>query len=613
MKNIKMTKIVAGSMASLMLLLAAGTPQNAEADTNNQAASQQTQQNDQSQQATNKDGIKLMKEKPEVAPIPKKNTPNRIITNFNGNPQKEMGFNWYTTDKAEKPQVWVSTSKDMKDAKTFEAKAKQVDSQYIERDKTGHFIFADVEKNDEGEPVKDKNGKEKINGYYTDENVSGPEWTSGDQHGKASLKNEKEYVYKAQAKDLKPNTQYYYKVGSKNGEQSQVGQFKTGGSEKDPFKFVQYTDTQNAYWNEHVRNEAQFGANTIAEAIKTAGNPDFALHTGDFVENSQTEDEWNDIYDKSRPSFMSLPIAAAAGNHDEYPFNEDDKKLLDRFNRHVNVPKANNAVNGGSYYSFDYNNAHMVVANTNDNKKSKDNPDEKAIGKEQMKWIKEDIKKARKNGSKWIILNLHKPMYSKSYHALTDEDIKKVRKELTKEIDDLDVDLVLQGHDHVLARTKVLQHTSTKNSFVNAKIEDAKQVTGKDGVKYYDNPKGSVYVLPNTGGTKAYDDIYSRSLDHIKKIQPDLKWLTEEQRKEYNNLFAIGEQPQKTAAFNDSHENNRDSSDQNFSVYEVKGNKLIVKIYQLRGDISKGEPRSVKLIDQFGITKDDNKKDGNKK
>ena len=42
-------------------------------------------------------------------------------------------------------------------------------------------------------------------------------------------------------------------------------------------------------------------------------------------------------------------------------------------------------------------------------------------------------------------------MYSKSYHALSDEDIQKVRNELTKEIDDLDVDLVLQGHDHVLA------------------------------------------------------------------------------------------------------------------------------------------------------------------
>lgn len=304
---------------------------------------------------------------------------------------------------------------------------------------------------------------------------------------------------------------------------------------------------------------------------------------------------------------MSLPVAAAAGNHDEYAFDEKNKKLLDRFNRHVNVPKANNAVNGGSYYSFDYNGAHMVVANTNDNKKGEDNPEGKAIGKKQMEWIKQDIKKARENGSKWVILNLHKPMYSKSYHALEDEDIKKLREELTKEIDDLDVDLVLQGHDHVLARTKMLQHTSTKNSFVNAKIEDAKQVKGEDGVTYYDNPKGSVYVLPNTGGTKAYDDIYSKPLEHIKKIRPKLSWLTEAQRQEYNNLFAVGEQPQKTDAFNDSHENNRDSSAQNFSVYEVKGDKLIVKIYQLNGDISKGEQRTVKLIDQFGISKTDKK------
>ena len=48
----------------------------------------------------------------------------------------------------------------------------------------------------------------------------------------------------------------------------------------------------------------------------------------------------------------------------------------------------------------------MVVANTNDNKKSQDNPEEKAIGKEQMEWIKKDIKEARKNGSKWVILSL---------------------------------------------------------------------------------------------------------------------------------------------------------------------------------------------------------------
>ncbi|WP_412521636.1 metallophosphoesterase [Staphylococcus simulans] len=585
-------------MASLMLFLATGVGQ----DTTF-AADQKGQETQEVGQ--NKAGIKLLKDKPEVAPVPKNNKPNRIMTNFNGDTKTEMAFNWFTTDKAEKPQVWVSETEDFKDAKTFKAEAKKVDSQYIERDPSGHFIFADVEKDDNGKVKKDKDGKEKINGYYTDATVGGPEWTKGDQHGKASIGTVDEYNYKAHAKGLKPNTTYFYKVGSESGEQSAVGQFKTSGSKDDGFKFVQYTDTQNAFWNEHVRNEAEYGADTIKQALKTAGNPDFAIHTGDFVENAQVEDEWNDILNRSQQSLMSVPLAPASGNHDEYSFDKHEKrKLLDRFNRHMNVPVSNNAMRGGSYYSFDYNNTHMVVANTNDNKKGKDNPEGKAIGKKQMEWIKKDIKKARKNGAKWIILNMHKPMYSKSYHALTDKDIMALRKELTKEIDDLDVDLVLQGHDHVLARTKVLQHTSTKNSFVNAKIEDAKQVKGEDGVTYYDNPKGSVYVLPNTGGTKAYDDIYSKPLDHIKKVQPDLKWLTEKQRKEYNNLFAVGEQPQKTDAFKDSHENNRDSTAQNFAVYEVKGNKLIVKIYQLQGDLSKGEPRTATLIDQFGISKD---------
>ncbi|RIM19303.1 serine/threonine protein phosphatase, partial [Staphylococcus cohnii] len=182
--------------------------------------------------------------------------------------------------------------------------------------------------------------------------------------------------------------------------------------------------------------------------------------------------------------------------------------------------------------------------------------------------------------------------------------VKKVRDELTKEIDDLDVDLVLQGHDHVLSRTHPLEHTSTKNSFVNAKKEDTEQFVGEDGVEYYDDPEGSVYVLPNTGGTKEYDSIYDRSLEHIKKVRPELSWLTQKDLDHYNSLFKLGEQPQETDAFEDKHENNRDSSAQNFSVYEVEGDQLKVKIYQLRGDISKGEQRSVELVDEFGIQKD---------
>ncbi|MEB6061257.1 metallophosphoesterase family protein [Staphylococcus pseudoxylosus] len=601
MNQKKHQSIAFRAAASFVLLFSLiATPQAAHASESEKAADHA---NPTAQQDSN-NKIKLLDKKPKVEDIKKQNKPNRTITNINGNPQSEMGFSWYTSDKFDDAKVWVSESKNFKNAKTFDADAQKVDSKYLERDKHGNIIFKDIAKNDEGEPVKGKDGKEKVNGYYTDKHAGGPEWMSGDKHGKTNLITEAEYTYKAQAKDLKPNTKYYYKVGSDDGKKSQVGQFKTAGKKGDPFNFVQYTDTQNAFWNENVRNEAAFGADTLKNAIRTAGDPSFALHTGDFIETAEVEDEWKDLYKQSRPSFMSLPVVATAGNHDEYALNEEDEKLLTKFNEHVNVPKENDAVNGGSYYSFDYNGAHMVVTNTNDNKKSKDNPDEKAIGKKQMEWIKKDIKKARDNGSNWVVLNLHKPMYSKSYHALSDKDVKKIREELTKEIDELDVDLVLQGHDHVLSRTHPLEHTVTKNSFVNAKKEDTKQFVGQDNVTYYDNPKGSVYVLPNTGGTKEYDSIYDRSLKHIKKVRPELSWLTEKDLAHYNSLFKLGKQPQETDAFKDSHENNRDSSSQNFSVYEVEGNILKVKIYQLNGDISKGEQRNVELVDEFGIQKD---------
>ena len=72
-----------------------------------------------------------------------------------------------------------------------------------------------MEKDDEGEPIKDENGKEKTKGYYTDKNAEGPEWTRGDKHGKSELTTVPEYSYKAEANDLKPNTTYYYRVGSR--------------------------------------------------------------------------------------------------------------------------------------------------------------------------------------------------------------------------------------------------------------------------------------------------------------------------------------------------------------------------------------------------------------
>ena len=51
----------------------------------------------------------------------------------------------------------------------------------------------------------------------------------------------------------------------------------------------------------------------------------------------------------------------------------------------------------------------------------------------------------------------------------------------------------------------------------------------EDSVKVLKSPKGTTFVIPNTGGTKAYDAIYGYSLEHIKAVRPKLSWLTQAQ------------------------------------------------------------------------------------
>lgn len=546
----------------------------------------------------------LLESKPDVVEVKPNNNPNRIITTFNGNTQTQMGFNWYTTDPFDDAKVWVSTSEDLSDATVFEAEATEVSNRYAERTADGYYIYADLEVDEEGNPVEDENGKPVINGYYTDEGKEGPQWTSGDEVGSLELIDVTEYSYKAVATDLEPNTTYYYQVGSEAGEKSEIGTFKTSGEAGDAFTFIQYTDTQNAYWNENVRNEAAFGADTIKQALEVAAETDFVLHTGDLVETAEVEDEWVDVFSKSEEFWLKQPLAVAAGNHDECALNQGDPVVAEKFNEHINVPVTNDKISGGSYYSFDYNGVHFVVANTNDNKESEDNPEGKAIGEEQLTWIKDDIKQARENGAEWVILSYHKPLFSKSYHSLQDEDVQKVREEFMQTIDELDVDLALQGHDHVISTTKSLNFVPTDENFSNATIDEAEVVQGEDNIEYYKNPKGTVFVLPNTSGTKAYDDVYSKGLEHLHKVRPNLNWMTQEDVDYYNNLFAFGGPPQKSEAFADSHSNNRDSALQNFAIYKVEGGQLKVEIYQVSGELLEGEERIVEKVHEFGIIKE---------
>lgn len=529
-------------------------------------------------------------DKPAKREYEKNNTPNRLVTTFKGDTKTTRAFNWFTSDNLES-YVWISKNSDMSEAKSIPAVATAVTSHYVERDENGFFIFQLL--NSETEEVKR---------YFTDEGKVAGEW---DHTFEVTDKNTEsvgidvdkitEYSYKAEATGLNPDTVYYYQVGSESGGKSGIGTFKTSSNDQKAFIFLHYTDTQNAYWNQNLIDEAAYGADTLKRALETAPNAEFVLHTGDIVEIAEVEDEWVDLFEKSKESFLKTTIAPVSGNHDEYALNYNER-MLNKFNDHFNVP-AEGPVDGGSYYSFDYNGVHFVVLNTNDNK----NEAVKAIGEEQLAWMEKDIKEARANGAKWVVLNYHKPIYSKSYHSLQDTDVQNVKDEFMALIDKLDVDIALQGHDHVMSRTKSLSYVPKEESVFNAKISDTPEMI--DGKETLINPAGTTFVLPNTGGTKAYDDIYSKGLEHVKKVRPRLNWLTEDLLNEYNNLFAYGEQPQKSERFNNSHSNFRDSTVQNFAKYTVDGNTLTTELYQIEGKLD--STRTVKMIDTFSIVKND--------
>nr|WP_231375639.1 metallophosphoesterase family protein [Corynebacterium aquatimens] len=550
------------------------------------------------------DLIELQDSKPEVADVEVDNKPDRIAMNLTTDPTSEIALNWYTKDGLDDSMLRVSEQEDLAGAMEFPAETTKVTSQYAERDKDGYYIYASAKTDDEGVFELNKEGQPKeIYGYFTDEQITkeNTKWTSeGTKLGYLELVDVTEHTNKATATGLKPNTKYYFQVGSAKEGFSETGSFTTADLNSKETKFIHYTDTQNAYWNANVNNEAAYGANTLEKALEVAPDAKFALHTGDFVETAAVEDEWVDNLNMSRKANLSLPHAYTPGNHDEYNLKWLEDKKLGSFNDHTNVPVTNDAINGGSYYSFDHSGAHFVVLNTNDNKKSDDNPKEGAIGRKQMEWAKNDIKKAKENGADWIVLAYHKPVYSASYHALQDKDVQVTREEFVQLADELGVDIVLQGHDHNLTRTKSLTYTPDNFSYGEVENTEKKKI---DGVEYHVNPKGVTYVIPNTSGTKTYDAIYKKGAEHVHKVRPKLDWMTEEDVELWNGLYDIAEQPEDSKKFEYKHENYRQSQIQSFAVYTITKDTFKIDFYQVEGDLHGGEEREVKLRDSYGIAK----------
>ncbi len=272
-----------------------------------------------------------------------------------------------------------------------------------------------------------------------------------------------EDYYKADIFGLTPNTEYEYKIGKENGDVgdwSNIYSFKTASEQIDQFTFVAVGDTQGVTWNgtTSATKGFMFAQAAYVQAMKDVSDPAFIMHAGDVVENAHTEEQWNLFFKALGDIGTRVPHFATIGNHDVHNLNSNGAEFYYDF--HFNHPN-----NGGvealdpdwvnqitnnhlqalvkaideTIYSFDYGNAHFTVIASGNYTAS-----DRYLLEAQRAWLDADLK--ANADAKWKIVMFHEPVY----HRVGGNES---RPWLYDVIENNNVDLVLQGHSHLVTRT----------------------------------------------------------------------------------------------------------------------------------------------------------------
>ena len=318
--------------------------------------------------------------------------------------------------------------------------------------------------------------------WYTDETagtdvqvaVAGADLTKAEIVSGVSHKAMDKYVHKAEVDTLKPNIKYQYRVGdSKTGVWSDVGYFTTPSKSKDDANFIVYADVQ-------ASNEENFqrAAKVLQSAVNTMPNYEFAIGLGDFV-NDCTNEEWDSYFRNFSFMNMNTTIVPVAGNH------EGNLQWF-KFNNMFNIGAVeDSATITGCYYSFDWGDAHFAVLNTNDMY---------PMSASQINWLKNDM---NASDAQWKIVLMHRALYSAGKN-INKPDTVIMRNLLLPVIDELGIDVVFAGHDHMYMRTEPVK---------GEKVQTAQTVTeiwNGESTTFAVNPDGTTHILPSTAGTKRY-------------------------------------------------------------------------------------------------------------
>lgn len=274
---------------------------------------------------------------------------------------------------------------------------------------------------------------------------------------------------------LQPDTTYYYRIGDESyGFWSDVATITTADN-SDSFTFFHVSDSQGGSERHYDK-----WANLVDTAFTMYPDASFLMHTGDHVDHGDNFKQWKWLFNSASEQLMSSVLMPTAGNHENHgEYALDDNFVLS------NVPEQDTT--SGVYYSFDYNNAHFIVLNSNED-------EDNGISQKQIEWMKADV---NASDARWKFVMLHKAPYSNGSHY-DDDDVIELRKTLSTLMPELGIDMVLQGHDHVYLRTDAMNNNEVVEVYEMSVDNNGKTYTAKV------NPDGTIYAIDGCSGVKYY-------------------------------------------------------------------------------------------------------------
>ena len=249
-------------------------------------------------------------------------------------------------------------------------------------------------------------------------------------------------TFKATIDDLRPNTDYVYRVGNRDA-WSPVYRFSTQNFRAGDFTFAFAGDPQigagAGYNGATLAQDSTGWATSLDHAAQWFPNSSFLMSLGDEVNVNNNESQYTGFLAPAQ--LPSTTLATIIGNHDSGAAN---------YQQHFSVPNpANNSTDlaGGDYW-YSYDNVLFMVLNSNNLNTA-----------QHQAFMVNAIAayKAQDHGQDplWKIVAFHHSLFSVADHT-TDSDILQRRSELPPVFKALGIDAVLGGHDHSYARSLVM-------------------------------------------------------------------------------------------------------------------------------------------------------------